>query len=301
MVTAIIEEPGIAPAGLADAFATLAEQLRRSTVVVRSGGPGGGSGVIWDTDGTIITNAHVARGPRAEVQLSDGRVFQGDVTLKEERRDLAAIRLDGAADLPVAAVGNSDTLRVGQLVLAVGNPLGVVGAVTSGIIHAITTQDEGPRRQRWVQADVRLAPGNSGGPLADAAGNVIGINSMIAGGLALAVPSNAVARFLQARASRPVLGVTTQPVLVPVRGGRIFGLLVLDVARGGAAEAAGFLTGDVLIGQEGTAFARPESLIDALYDAAPGTPFRLEIIRAGQRRTLPVALAPASVDEARAA
>src|SRR5207247_6092649 len=94
-----------------------------------------------------------------------------------------------------AAIGDSDALRVGELVLAVGNPLGLNGALTTGVVHAVGSADS-ERGHGWVRADVRLAPGNSGGPLADARGRVIGINSMIAGGLALAVPSNAVGEFL---------------------------------------------------------------------------------------------------------
>ena len=180
---------------LADAFNRVAEQLRQSTVQVRGRrGPGGGSGVIWQPDGVIITNAHVVRGAEAIVTLADGRTFDAAVTARDDERDLAALKTE-AADLPAAPIGDSDGLRVGELVLAVGNPLGLTGAVTAGVVHAIGG-GEGPRQRGWVQADVRLAPGNSGGPLADAQGRVIGINSMIAGGLALAVPSNAVARFL---------------------------------------------------------------------------------------------------------
>src|SRR5258706_12605695 len=105
------------------------------------------------------------------------------------RRDLASLKI-GATGLPAATPGDSSALRVGELVIAVGNPMGFIGALTTGVVHAL------PNRKRWVAADVRLAPGNSGGPLADAQGCVIGINTMIAGGLALAVPSNVVAEFL---------------------------------------------------------------------------------------------------------
>jgi serine protease Do len=172
-------------------FVELAERLRAATVQVARGG----SGVIWSSDGLIVTNAHVAREKRMEVVLSDGRRREAALVARDAQRDLAALRAEGAGLKP-PEIGNSERLRVGQLVMAVGNPLGIRGAVTTGIIHAI-----GPLRVRgqdWIQADVSLEPGNSGGLLADAEGRVIGINTMIFAGLALAVPVNAVARFLSA-------------------------------------------------------------------------------------------------------
>src|SRR6185312_14833097 len=108
----IADELTQTPSPLTDAFVEMAEQLRRSTVQVRGRGPGGGSGVIWRADGLIITNAHVARGPRATVELSDGRTFDAVVTTRDERRDLAALKVD-ATDLPAALIGDSDALRVG--------------------------------------------------------------------------------------------------------------------------------------------------------------------------------------------
>lgn len=287
------------PSGLTDAFVEMAAQLRRATVQVRGRGPGGGSGVIWRPDGLIITNAHVARGPQATVELADGRTFPAAVTARDERRDLAALAVE-ATDLSAAAIGDSDMLRVGELVLAVGNPLGLNGALTTGVVHAIGSGD-GPRGHGWVRADVRLAPGNSGGPLADARGRVIGINSMIAGGLALAVPSNAVVRFLAGSAARPTLGITMQPVQLPLGGRAVFGLLITDVAAGSPAEAAGLFAGDVLIGTGGSLFARPDSLLRALYDLEPGDTLRLEIVRGGRRAAVDVTLGTAEADEARAA
>ena len=171
---------------------SLAARLSRSSVEVSGPWRSGGSGVIWNSDGLIVTNAHVARGPRAQVTLSDGRKFQAEVVCRNPRRDLAALRIK-ARDLPAADFGDSSRLRVGQMVAALGNPFGVTGALSIGIIHAT---DEA----NWIQADVRLAPGNSGGMLADASGRVIGINTMIVGGIALAVPSNAVESFLSAHA-----------------------------------------------------------------------------------------------------
>jgi serine protease Do len=161
-----------------------------------------------------------------------------------------------------------------------GNPQGVIGALTTGIIHEVDPTDA-QHRQRWVMADVRLAPGNSGGPLANARGQVIGINTMIAGGLALAVPSNEVERFLKG-GSRPYLGVTLRPVQVLLENKRILGLLVLEVAAGSLAMTAGLMLGDVLIGACGQRFNTPDDLVNVLENAEPGESLPLEFLRKGK-------------------
>jgi serine protease Do len=264
---------------LAEELAAVAERLRRATVQVRGRGRSGGSGVIWHPDGVIITNAHVTRGPRATVVLADGRAFDATVTARDPWRDLAVLTAP-VAGLPAASIGDSRALRVGQLVFAVGTPLGVIGALTIGIIHAIVPTHTLSSRG-WIQADLRLAPGNSGGPLADAHGCVIGINSMIVGGLALAVPSHVVERFLTDGGKRPFLGVSTQGVHVPLEGKRIFGLLVLEVVSGSPAEQAGLLLGDVLIGAGGDMFKTPDDLASALGKVSAGDTLRLNLIRGG--------------------
>jgi len=249
-----------------DGFGEVAEQLRRVTVVVSSPGRGGGSGIVWSSDGTIVTNAHVVRGPEARVQLWDGREFGAPVISRELRRDLATLRLE-ASGLPAATIADSSLVRPGELAIAIGNPLGFVGALTTGVIHAV-----GPLRgfgsRAWVQAGVRLAPGNSGGPLADARGRVIGVNTMVAGRLALAVPSNAVREFLRGRAPDAWLGVTVSPVRVPrqagSRRGGLFGLLVLEVEDESPAAHASLLAGDILLGTEERAFGSVEDLADVL-------------------------------------
>jgi serine protease Do len=262
-------------ARLGQALATVAGRVRRVTVHVE----GGGSGIIWRPDGVIITNAHVARGPRATVGLADGRMLEAEVVVRDPRVDLARLAV-AAADLPAAVVGDSDALRVGELVFAVGNPLGLRGALTAGIVHTVGPA-EMAAGSHWVQADIRLAPGNSGGPLADAQGRIIGVNSRIAGGLALAVPSRLVERFLRRRRARPWLGVTTRPVFVTRQGQRRLGLLVLDVAAGSPAEAAGLLLGDVLIGVTGRVFGDPDDLAAAVDHASPGDTLRLDLSRGG--------------------
>jgi len=282
------------PTQIAQELATVAQRLRDRTVQVRSRGVGAGSGVIWHPDGLIITNAHVAPTEKATVELSDGRIFEAVRIGIDLRQDLAALRVE-ATNLPAATIGDSDALRVGELVLAVGNPLGVVGALTTGIIHALgltnapnraleegTTAYTQPTPQQWVMADIRLAPGNSGGALADAQGRVIGINTMIADGLALAVPSNVVERFLK-EGSRPYLGVTLRPVLLQLQNKRLLGLLVLEVAKECLAQTAGLLTGDVLIGVFGQSFNTPADLSSALWHAEPGESLPIEFLRSGKR------------------
>ena len=173
---------------MAGAFGEIAERLRRSTVEVRlRGAPAGGSGVIATPDGRIVTNAHVARGD-ASVRLWDGRELPATLLARDARRDLATLQVP-ASGLPAATFGDSGALRVGELVMAIGNPMGFIGALTTGVVHALGSL-AGFGAQSWVLADVRLAPSNSGGPLADACGRVIGINTMIVNGLGAAVPGN---------------------------------------------------------------------------------------------------------------
>lgn len=288
MAIAAITAMNLGGGRLADELALLAQRLRKSTVSVSGRGPGGGSGIVWRGSGLIITNAHVARGPHAKVELWDGRALAAEVTARDPQRDLAALHVD-ANDLPAADIGDSSELRVGELVLAVGNPFGVAGALTSGIVHAVGAA--GRRSlQQWVQADVRLAPGNSGGPLADARGRVVGVNSMIAGGLALAVPSRAVERFILGQGQRPFLGVTSQSVEVDIDGTSAFGLLVLSVEADSPADRAGLLIGDIIVGAGGITFGEPTDLAIALYDAGAGRPMTLELVRGGRRTSRDVLL-----------
>ena len=264
-------------------FGEIAEQLRRSTVVVHVGGRGNGSGVIWTADGVIVTNAHVARASQMRIQLWDGREFDAVLVSRDTRRDLAELRIS-AANLPAATAADSSQIRPGELAIAIGNPLGFVGALTTGVIHAI-----GPLRrwgsEPWVQADVRLAPGNSGGPLADARGHVIGINTMVAGRLALAVPSNAVSNFL---ASDPIdawLGVSVAPVRVPRPGSRAktFGLVLLEVEQESPAANASLLPGDILLGTEEKSFTSLDDLATSLQGSGPRL-LRLAFLRGNYER-----------------
>ncbi|OUL33332.1 peptidase S1 [Nostoc sp. T09] len=262
---------------LTDELATLAAKLRHSTVKVQSNSQGVGSGVIWQNDGLIITNAHVAINNKAKVELADGRVFDAVRTHFDPQQDLAALKIT-ATDLNTATIGDSDALRVGELVLAVGNPFADTGAVTAGIIHT--------RHQGAVMADIRLYPGNSGGPLADCLGRVVGINTMVVNGLAVAIPSLAVNRFLLAP-SRPQLGVTLQPVLI---GQRNFGLLVLSVLGDSAAAKAGVKIGDVLIGVSGQLFTKSDDLGKYLQQSQDRESLPLQLWRGGQQLVVYVEL-----------
>jgi len=254
----------------------IAERVRRFTVLVQPGGRGSGSGVIWTTDGLIVTNAHVAQGKRPAVSLWDGREFRAEVTQRDTRRDLAAVQV-AADDLIAASPADSAGVRPGQLAIAVGNPLGFVGALTTGVVHGV-----GPLRglgtRPWVQADVRLAPGNSGGPLADVQGRVIGINTMVAGRLSLAIPSNEVAQFLKGETQGSWLGVMLQPVRLPRPSLYRFGLVLVDVEPGSPAARASLLPGDILVGSETATFTSVEDLAGILRGSEPRV-LRLEFLR----------------------
>jgi serine protease Do len=192
-----------ATTGLAAELADVVAELRRGTVWVESSGAASGSGVLWDLDGgddssrLVITNAHVATRAQASIQFSDGAVAQARVVARDRRRDLAALALDLE---PRPAAGfvqvRAAPLRVGELVIAIGHPGGLVGAATLGIVHT-AGGDRAGGPPAWIRADLRLAPGFSGGPLADSSGTLIGINTMMQGGLALAVPAALVQTWLR--------------------------------------------------------------------------------------------------------
>lgn len=173
------------------AVASVAAWLRQITVRVNGAHGSHGSGVIWLPRGLIVTNAHVAASKVQEIEFADGRKAQGWLLARDPQRDLAALAID-ASSLPAASVRSARECRTGDLVIAVGNPIDGDGAVSLGMIHCP------PGNRPFVFADIRLAPGNSGGPLADAQGNVIGINSAVIRSLGCAVTSDTVRQFLRA-------------------------------------------------------------------------------------------------------
>lgn len=250
------------------------ELLRRITVHVRNANPrqqSAGSGVIWDSAGTIVTNAHVVGEGRHLVELWDGSSFPTEVHSRDDSRDLAKLKL--VATGPAANLRTSP-VKPGELAIAVGNPLGFTGALTTGVVHAVGPFS-GFGRRPWVQAAIRLAPGNSGGPLADAAGQVIGINTMLAsGGIALAIPTATVVEFLK-NGPRPRLGVTVRIVRVDRR--RSAGLLIMSIENGSPAEQASLLIGDILIGTAGTRFTSAADLADTIDGAIAEADGRLKI------------------------
>lgn len=181
----------------------LARRLRASTVAILDGNRGAGSGILWDAGGIVVTNAHVVTQNVARVRLESGATVRGDVIGRSVRADVAVLQIPARAVSQGVDVRAAGTLRPGEIVVAVGNPLGIPGAVTTGIVHTAPTA-----RWQWIEADLRLAPGNSGGPLADAAGRVVGVNSMVVRGtLALAIPSEIVESFVALCRQSPAPGV----------------------------------------------------------------------------------------------
>ncbi len=170
------------------ALIAAAEALKQVTVQIHSGNAGVGAGVIWSANGLIVSNAHVVRSPYPEIILANGKRLTGTLVARDKQQDLAAVRVE-APHLDTAQSGTSTSLKPGALVMAFGHPLGATNALSLGILHRTT--------ETWLQADIRLAPGNSGGPLVNAQGHVIGINTAIVGGLGLAVPVEAVLQFLK--------------------------------------------------------------------------------------------------------
>jgi serine protease Do len=248
----------------------IAEQLRRSTVQIRVGrgrAQGSGSGFILNA-GRIVTNAHVVSSGETSgdgalsIESWDGQTRPARVLKIDRRRDLALVSVEGITVTPGTLA--SRPAQPGQPVIAVGNPLGFVGAISSGVVHRVgAIRGLGPTL--WIQADLRLAPGNSGGPLADLHGEVVGINSMIAGGLALAIPAQAVQRFVESGGSSRSLGVVVRPVTFASQpSARRPALLILEVISNGAAEQASLLPGDLLIAANGKPLTDPDALLAAI-------------------------------------
>ncbi|HEU0013812.1 MAG TPA: S1C family serine protease [Longimicrobium sp.] len=273
------------------AVAALVERLRPSIVRLHAhcGQGGGGTGIVWRQDGLVLTNAHVCKAPAHGVELADGRVVEGRVMWSDASRDLAAVQVE-AGPLPPAPRAPSATLRPGEIVIAVGNPFGWPGTVTLGVVHMLERSRPGGS-PRWIRGNIRIVPGNSGGPLLDAAGRVVGINSAVVYRVASALPMEFVERFVEARGRRMPPGVALRAV--PLREG-VQGWMATAVQPWGLLAAAGVLPGDVLLRAEGRAIESEADLTNTLDEAGAEGSVRLEMMRGGAPLVLdvPVPRAP---------
>lgn len=202
---------------LTAAPAELAAGVRASLVMVQGRRMGAGAGVMWRGDGLVLTNDHVLSARRAEarVTLADDRQFRARVLGRDPEVDLALLQIEAAEEFPAARIGDSAALRVGELVFAMGHPWGERNSVTAGIVSHHTTARTNGARQVFpiIRTDARLAPGNSGGPLVNARGEVVGLNAMILGGdQGIAIPSAVAAEFVAGLDVPPLAALKATPV-----------------------------------------------------------------------------------------
>jgi S1-C subfamily serine protease len=279
---------------VADALGPRVAALR----VTSRGGDAAGSAVVLTDEGHLLTNAHVVgHAPRGEAAFGDGTVADFTVLGRDALSDLAVLRADRALPAP-PAYGDADALRVGQLVVAVGNPLGLAGSVTAGVVSALgrSMPARGRRTVRIIedviQTDAALNPGNSGGALADADGRVVGISTAVAGvGLGLAVPVNAtthriIGSLLRGEAvRRAYLGLVTAPAPLPTRWrertGRRAALRVAEVVSGSPAESSGLRAGDFVLAVNSEPLGDAQSLQRVLREEAIGTRVEITVLRNG--------------------
>jgi S1-C subfamily serine protease len=281
---------------------SVAAELAPHVAALEVSGPGGrggaGSGVIVSDDGLLLTNAHVvASSTGGRAVFSDGSEAPVQVVGADPLSDLAVVRARGVTP-PPATLGDAAGLQVGQLVVAVGNPFGLAGSVTAGVVSALgrslPTRDGRAARvvEDVIQTDAALNPGNSGGALADSHGRVVGINTAVAGwGLGLAVPINDTSRRIVAtlvrdgRVRRAYLGLVSSPVPLPAelaaRTGQRRGLQVLDVIAGSPADRAGLKAGDLVLEAGRAPVAAAQSLQRLLFAEAIGQPLPVTVVRRG--------------------
>jgi S1-C subfamily serine protease len=289
------------------AAARLIPSVASLRVERRNGGWGGGagSGVAFTPDGFLATNAHVVAGAeRGTATFVDGDELGFEVVGRDPLSDLAVVRASGS-DLPAAPFGDAARLRVGQLVVAIGNPLGFGGSVTAGVVSALgrslATRDGGASRlvENVIQTDAALNPGNSGGALADIGGRVVGINTAVAGvGLGLAVPIAAATRAIlgalmrDGRVRRAYLGIVggtrrLAPTLA-AQLGRTAGLEVVQLLDGSPAAAAGVRAGDVILALDGRPIAGVGDLQRSLVGDLVGRRVEVSLERDGRTREVTI-------------
>ncbi|HEY4914829.1 MAG TPA: trypsin-like peptidase domain-containing protein [Candidatus Dormibacteraeota bacterium] len=288
---------------------TVAERVLPSVAslrVGRAGRGGAGSAVVITPDGFLVTSAHVvAQGGSASASFLDGTEYDVDVVGADPLSDLAVAHARGAGIEPVR-IGNADLLRVGQLVVAVGNPLGFSGSVTSGVVSGLgrslaTADGNGHRRfiEDVIQTDAALNPGNSGGALADWQARLIGVNTAVAGmGLGLAVPMNRTTEAIlsalmrNGRVRRAYLGIAGGTrALVPALAqklGRKAGVEVQEVVGGSPAAGAGLRGGDIIVSVDGAAVAKAGDLQRLMVEARIGSKIALSVLRGDHLITLDV-------------
>jgi S1-C subfamily serine protease len=275
--------------------------------VIKNSHPSGvGSGVIIAPDGLVLTNSHVVAGAK-ELRLQDaeGRVMEARKLGEDPDTDLALVRAGSARDLPSATLGNSKTLRRGQLVVAIGNPLGFESTITAGVISALGRSlraKTGRLIEDVIQTDAALNPGNSGGPLVSSRGEVIGINTAVilgAQGICFAVASNT-AQFVlseliqHGRVRRAYIGMSGQTAPVPRRHARAAGLdnasgmVIAALEPQGPAALAGLMSLDVIVSADGESVTGVDDLIRLLNSERIGRPIAIDVLRRGQLRSFDV-------------
>jgi S1-C subfamily serine protease len=287
-----------------DAFSSVvvrvAEQLRPAVVNLRVGRGGSGSGVLFAPDGFLLTNQHVVGTAKTvRVRLSDGTELGGRVVAADPWTDLAVVRADGSG-LPFAPLGDSAALKVGQLAVAIGSPLGFESTVTAGVVSALgrtLRSVSGTLIDGVIQTDAALNPGNSGGPLVDSRGRVVGINTAViqpAQGLCFAVPINTAKTILpgllkHGRVVRGYLGLHLRPVPIAPDVRERYGLAqrtgleIQMLEEDGPAEAGGLWIDDVLIGFGGRPVVSVDDLHRLLVQLPVGEPATADLLRDGRR------------------
>jgi Do/DeqQ family serine protease len=278
--------------------------------------PGLGSGVIIDKRGYVLTNFHVIRGADSvTVRLSSKQEFRGRIVGTDAKTDLAIIRFDPeGAELRVAPLGNSDTLRVGEWAIAIGNPFGLDQTVTVGVVSATGRSEVGiATYENFIQTDASINPGNSGGPLVNLHGEVIGINTAIVAtgqGIGFAIPANMVKRVTsqlidRGKVTRGWMGVSMQPMTVELAQSlglkETRGAIVARVYPNSPAAATGLAQNDVIVGFDGTPVDDYQHLQRLSADAEVGRTVKLEVIRNRDRRVLELKIAEAPDSAAPAA
>lgn len=270
-----------------------------------------GSGVIIEANGTVVTNNHVIEGADdIKVALSDGREFPCKVILRDDRVDLAVLKIDAKQNLPALPIGDSDAVEVGDLVLAIGNPFGVGQTVTSGIVSALARNQVVKNEFGFfIQTDASINPGNSGGALMNMKGELIGINTAIfsrgggSNGIGFAIPANLVKVFLAAADrgdksfERPYVGATFEPVTSDVAEAlgldKARGALVVKVTEDSPAAKAGLKPGEVVTAVNGVPVEHPDALLYRLTTAGLGSSVDLAVVENGHEAQMKLALARA--------